>query len=57
MIYASVSTIPPRIKEIRKSIDSLQKQTQKPDRIFINIPYTYRRFQNNISENDIPDNT
>ena len=54
MIYASVSTIPPRIKEIRKSIDSLQKQTQKPDRIFINIPYTYRRFQNNISENDIP---
>ena len=54
MIYVSVSTIPPRIRNIKKSIDSLQNQTQKPDKIFLNIPYKYRRFENVVSDKDIP---
>ena len=54
MIYVSVSPIPPRIGNIKKSIDSLQNQTQKPDKIFLNVPHTYRRFENGVSDKDIP---
>ena len=54
MIYVSVSTIPPRIRNIKKSIHSLENQTQKPDKIFLNIPYKYRRFENGVLDKDIP---
>ena len=54
MIYVSLSTIPDRVKDLNKSVDSLLKQSQKPDKIFINIPYNYRRFKKTINENDIP---
>ena len=54
MIYISLSTIPDRVKNLDKSVNSLLKQSQKPDKIFINIPYTYRRFEKTINENDIP---
>ena len=59
MIYVSISTIPQRLKNINKSIESLLKQTQKPDKIFINIPYKYKRFNETIEDNQIPkfDNT
>ena len=30
------------------------KQTQKPDKIFINIPYNYKRFNETIKDNQIP---
>ena len=36
MIYVSLSTIPERLKNINKAVDSLLNQTQKPDKIFIN---------------------
>ena len=54
MIYISLSTIPQRIKDLNKSIESLLKQTKKPDKIFINIPFKYRRFDETIDDNKIP---
>ena len=54
MIYVSLSTIPSRIKNINKSIESLLNQSKKPDKIFINIPNKYKRFTEVISEKEIP---
>jgi len=54
MIYVSISTIPPRLKNLNESVQSLLKQTRKPDKIFINIPYKYRRFNEIIKDNQIP---
>ena len=54
MIYVSITTIPKRIKNIKKSIDSLIEQTQKPDKIFINIPKEFKRFQEKIDDSLIP---
>ena len=54
MIYVSLSTIPQRLKNLNKSVESLLKQTRKPDKIFINIPYKYRRFSESIQDNQIP---
>ena len=54
MIYISISTIPSRIQNLNKSVQSLLKQTRKPDKIFINIPYKYRRFSEIIKDNQIP---
>ena len=54
MIYVSISTIPQRIKNLNESVESLLNQTQKPDKIFINIPYKYQRFSETVDENEIP---
>ena len=54
MIYISISTIPSRLKNLNESVQSLLKQTRKPDKIFINIPYKYRRFGETIEDNQIP---
>ena len=54
MIYVSISTIPQRIKNIRESVESLLKQTRKPDKIFINIPFKYERFSETIDDKQIP---
>ena len=54
MIYVSLSTIPQRIKNLHKSVKSLLEQSLKPDKIFINIPFKYRRFKEIIDENLIP---
>ena len=54
MIYVSLSAIPQRLKDLKKTVESLLKQTRKPDKIFINIPYKYRRFNETIEENQIP---
>ena len=54
MIYVSLSTIPQRVKNLNKSIESLLKQSQKPDKIFINIPFKYRRFTEIINDDHIP---
>ena len=54
MIYVSISTIPQRLKNLNKSVESLLKQTQKPDKIFINIPFKYKRFSETIEEEQIP---
>jgi len=54
MIYVSLSAIPQRIKYINRSIDSILKQTKKPDKIFINIPNKYRRFEEVVKDTQIP---
>ena len=54
MIYVSISTIPQRLKNINKSVESLLSQTRKPDKIFINIPLKYRRFPEIIENKQIP---
>ena len=54
MIYVSTSTIPQRIKNLDKSIKSLLDQTKKPDKIFINIPFKYKRFSETIKDDEIP---
>ena len=54
MIYVSLSTIPQRVKKLNKSLDSLLNQSCKPDKIFVNIPYKYRRFNEIISDKQIP---
>mgnify|MGYP001295579925 CR=1 FL=1 len=54
MIYVSLTTIPARIKTLYKSVESLLNQTKKPDKIFINIPKKYIRFDKNVDDKDIP---
>lgn len=54
MIYISISTIPQRIKNLNDSINSLLNQTKKPDKIFVNIPHKYCRFNQIIKDNQIP---
>ena len=54
MIYVSITTIPQRIKNLNKSVKSLLNQTRKPDKIFINIPFKYKRFSETIADNQIP---
>ena len=54
MIYISISAIPQRLKNLNQSVESLLKQTRKPDKIFINIPYNYKRFNETIKDNQIP---
>ena len=44
MIYVSISTIPQRLKNLNETVESLLKQTQRPNKIFINIPFKYQRF-------------
>ena len=54
MIYVSITTIPQRLKNLNKSVDSLLNQTKKPDKIFINIPNKYKRFKEIIKNEEIP---
>ena len=54
MIYVSISAIPQRIKNLNKTVESLLNQTQKPDKVFINIPFKYKRFSETVEENQIP---
>ena len=54
MIYVSITTIPQRIKNLNKSVKSLLNQTRKPDKIFINIPFKYKRFSETIVDNQFP---
>ena len=54
MIYISLSTIPQRLKNLNESVKSLLKQTRKPDKIFINIPFKYKRFSETVEDDQIP---
>ena len=40
----TLTTIPSRLNTIYKTIESIQSQTLKPDKIFLNIPNEYYRF-------------
>ena len=54
MIYVSLTTIPQRVKNLYKSVESLLKQSKKPDKIFVNIPKKYKRFNEVIEDDQIP---
>jgi hypothetical protein len=49
----SLTTIPSRIGEIKRTIDSLKNQILRPQKIIINIPKIYERFGTSITK--IPD--
>ena len=51
-----MSTIPSRIKNINNVIETINKQTLTPDRIFLNIPFHYKRFENEIIEESVLNN-
>lgn len=40
----SLTTIPPRVGMIKKTLDSLEAQTRKANKIFLNIPSVFKRF-------------
>lgn len=40
----SLTTLPTRIANIKKTIDSIKNQTIKPSKIFLNLPYKFKRF-------------
>jgi hypothetical protein len=42
----TLTTIPSRLSTIYKTIKSIEEQSLKPDKIFLNIPYEYYRFPN-----------
>ena len=44
-IFVSLTTIPSRMQGLRRCIASLEAQTTPPERIFLCIPQTYRRFE------------
>tara|TARA_B100000989_G_scaffold282647_1_gene247922 strand:- start:173 stop:907 length:735 start_codon:yes stop_codon:yes gene_type:complete len=42
----SLTTIPSRINNIKQTIDSIINQSIKPNKIFLNLPNTFKRFKN-----------
>jgi len=40
----SLSAVPSRFESVKKVVNSLKAQTVKPSKIFLNIPYNYKRF-------------
>ena len=50
----SLSTIPSRINNINDVILSINKQSLRPNKIYLNVPFKYKRFPNDIvSEEDL----
>ena len=49
-----MSTIPSRVKNINEVLENINNQTLKPNKIFLNIPSSYKRFKKEvILENDL----
>ena len=42
----SLTSIPPRFGNIKKTINSINIQNKKPDKIYLNIPHNYERYPN-----------
>ena len=42
----SMTSIPPRFHTLKKTLNSIEKQKIKPERIFLNIPKNFIRFKN-----------
>jgi hypothetical protein len=43
---ASFTTLPSRVDNMHETIESIFKQTVKPDKIILNLPYNFKRFKN-----------
>ena len=49
-----MSTIPTRVKNINDVLQNINDQSVKPSKIFLNIPYKYKRFNNhNITDSEL----
>lgn len=54
-VFVSLTTIPSRLPQITRTINSLVNQSRKPDKIFLNIPRRYNlRFKHVITDDMIP---
>ena len=42
----SMTSVPPRFSSLEKTLNSLNNQKKKPDKIFLNIPSKFKRFKN-----------
>ena len=52
----SFTTLPSRIENIKKTIDSIKSQTLKANNIFLNLPYKFKRFKDySFTENQLRD--
>ena len=40
----ALTTLPSRIDNINQTLLSIQKQTLKPNKVFLNLPYKFKRF-------------
>ena len=50
----SMSTIPSRLININETLESITNQTLKPNKIYLNIPFNYKRFNNvKIKDEDL----
>ena len=50
----SLTTLPSRVDNIYETIISIQNQSIKPNKIFINLPYSYKRFKDySFTQNQI----
>lgn len=49
----SLTTIPSRLEGLNKTIKSINSQTIKADKILLNIPIEYKRFNEKIDENKL----
>lgn len=55
-LIVSLTTIPSRIENLQKVIDSILKQSIKPDRIELNLPKSYsKRSMGTVNKSVIPD--
>jgi hypothetical protein len=52
----SMSTIPERVKNIKEILSKINEQTLKPEKIFLNIPYKYKRFKDKFVDEKELDN-
>lgn len=53
-LVVSLTTSPRRIKHIQPVIDSIMKQTIKPDRIYLNLPNVFKR-DNSVFQKPLPE--
>ena len=50
----SLTSLPSRIDNLDKTLESIYNQTLKPKNIFLNLPYNFKRFPDyNFTENQI----
>ena len=42
----SMTSVPPRFSSLEKTLNSLNNQKKKPNKIFLNIPSKFKRFKN-----------
>ena len=50
----SLTSLPSRIDNIEETIKSINNQSLKPEKVFLNLPYKFRRFpEYKFSENQL----